>query len=623
MCGIFGLVASSDESVDDYLTFKPSERRRPALDHRGPDDWGRAIFLCDGAEVYLEHSRLSIIGLGPQGRQPFPEYGNASVVLSYNGEIYNYRKLRRILKGRHGQSFTTDTDTEVVYKGYKVWGLQGLLSRLVGIYAFCLADRRKGCLFLVRDPLGVKPLYYTQAPFSFASEAKAIFEHTRRNPHVNYQVIGEYIANFWVYEPDTLFRGVRKLEAGHYLRLDCESGNVQKTQYWDILEDGDSAPAQDSELEADLHEVISDQLVSDVDVGMYLSGGIDSTIVAHYASQHQELLALNLETAAGETGEGANVSRLEEASRLKVERFTPHADMLDVYRQMTYHMDEPIADPAIIPAYLLAEEASERGVRVMLSGMGGDEIFAGYRRMNVLKHRQLLKAAHPLIRAAAQVYPGRNSRVRRNLTRVANFAAKPAPDNYFSLAYYYSREEVTALVGGSQWWVRFSSKIRDLLADKNFVDDLQVFQYLDIRGYLSSHNLLYMDKASMAASVEARVPLLDHRLAKKYFNLSTRRKLQDGLKGTLKNHLVSIRGEEYLPGRKEGFSFPIDQLVQTSKFSDQMRRMRHSPRLTSLLGPKEVRRVVDREYERGTPLPMKLWCIYTLWLWLEEFDVQL
>lgn len=615
MCGIFGLLGSFEHSAVGEI----SSLRTDITSHRGPDDYGSFIASECGSDIYLDHNRLSIIGLGSQGRQPFCTDNN-EIVLVYNGEIYNYQALKEILITEYDCEFETTTDTEVLLKAYETWGIDRTLDELVGMFAFGIVDRTERVAHVVRDHLGIKPVYYSDGDsFSFASEAKALLKKTDIEARLDESVLAEYLANFWVYEPDTLFKGINKLEAGHYLTYDLDSDRLEKTGYWDIVEDANEPDL--SELGDDIERVVEDQLVSDVPLGMYLSGGIDSSLVSYYASSDQHLSALNLRNdTERRDGERRNLDRLVDQLDIEVESFDPDGSMLDIYKSMVYHMDEPIADPAIIPANLLAKEARERDTKVMLSGMGGDEIFAGYRRMRVVANADWLEPLSPLASLVSRYFPSRGSRRQRNLGRVARFLDNPTPSNYYLLSYYFSHDEISELTDDAEWHDRYRQKINRMLDSKEFVDEAQRYQYLDIRGYLASHNLLYMDKASMADSVEVRVPLLDHRFAGKYFNLNTKEKLAEGLKSPLKNHLRELMGEELVGHNKQGFSFPIDEYLEKDLKSD-LREMIDDDRFGEVIDTQVAEQLINDHFAGRADNAMKIWALYTLWLWLDTFDV--
>jgi asparagine synthase (glutamine-hydrolysing) len=616
MCGVFGIIGPLG---DTCVGEADAGDTQDILAHRGPDDYGSFTTSCSGTNIYVDHTRLSIIGLGEQGHQPFLSE-DESKVMSYNGEIYNYKEMKNDLSNNYDCKFKTDTDTEVLLKCYEVMGIEDTLDRLVGIFAFSIVDLEKESVYLARDHMGVKPMYYiNEESLIFSSEIKSILNKGGITPQLNHDVLGEYFANFWVYEPDTLFEGVYKLECGHYITYDIKKKELEKRQYWDIINEKETKVYES--IGDDIKKVVEDQLVSDVPVGMYLSGGIDSSVIAYHASRQEGLRALNLRNNEERSGgEYRNLKRLEDKINISIGSFAPETSMVEVYKEMVYHMDEPVADPAIIPANLLANEAQKRGIKVMLSGMGGDELFAGYRRMKILSKVDWLKYFYPFFLILYYIFPVRKSKMRRNLKRVANFLSNPTPSNYFSLSYYFSKEDINRLVGRNNWFQRYTSKIQGLLKDKDLSSIAQKCQYLDIRGYLSSHNLIYMDKASMADSVEVRVPLLDHRFAKKYFNLPLDAKVKNGLKTPLRQHVKEILGSSFVGHKKQGFSFPITEHVE-GELRSEMECMLNDGKLSKVINTEYAFQVLKRHYNGDENNEMKIWAMYTLGLWIDEFDV--
>lgn len=610
MCGIVGAVK---------YPIKPSVES--CLSHRGPDSSDDFATEIDGSAIYLGHTRLSIIGLGEQGRQPMHDDG---IHVTYNGEVFNYRELRKELQS-DGHSFDTDTDTEVLLKGYREWGLEQLLGQIHGMFGFALLDEHEWNMYVCRDQLGVKPLYYidNEDGFVFASEIKAILSGTDVEAVLRRDRVGEYLANHWVYEPDTLFEGIYKLSAGTYLTVDCATGACERSRYWDPIHDAKPPGAYRNDLAELLESTIDEQMRSDVSVGMYLSGGIDSSLIAHYATRiDPEITALHLRDDERHSGaEYANLQRLDDEYPFDLHSFTPERSMVELFEEMIYYLDEPIADPAVIPAYLLAREASDMDIRVMLSGMGGDEIFAGYRRMRILRWQRYLRWLWPAAAVAAKLHPDRDGDVRRNLGRAARFLRSPTPDNYHSLAYYFSREEIGNLLNRLDWHESYEDRIASLLGDREFDSLAEQFQFLDLRGFLASHNFMYADKASMAAGVEVRVPLASHRIAEEYFRQPLAEKTANGLKTPLRSVARDLFGDEFVEYRKEGFGFPIDKILESDEMRDELASLTTDDRIQQLFDTDYVDEIIDNHYRGAEQNGMKIWNLYTLWLWLREFDV--
>ncbi len=546
------------------------------------------------------------------------------IVLSYNGEIYNYEQLRADLK-ETGYEFTSDTDTEVILNGYYEWGLDTLLERVRGIFAFVIADHQTEDLHVVRDCFGVKPVYYFDGEFfACASEIKAILQRTSVDAVLNKSVLGEYLANLWVHEPDTLFKDIYKLESGHYLTHDLTTGDTETTEYWNIL---DATPdIATTDLDELIEQAMERNMVSDVPVGVYLSGGIDSSIITYHAAQSADdsLLALNLRNETDkEFDEFANLQRLGDRLNIDIESFDPTESMLDIYEEMIYYLDEPIADPAIIPAYLLAREANERGIKVMLSGMGADELWAGYTRYKIIQHQSLGRLGAPLFNGAYKAWPSRQSDFRQKLRRVGTYLSNPGPNSYFSLMYYFDSETVSRLLKSDSWREDYEAKIEAMLPTGSQLDRVQQFQYLDLKGFLGSHNLIYADKASMANGVEVRVPYLDRDLAEFAFHLPTDEKTRDGLKTPLKEHLRSILDGEFVKHDKQGFAFPIEDYLSSSRMHDQLETMVLDDRMSACFDIDVIKEQLEAHFAGEENYSMRIWVLYTFWLWLEEFNVSI
>lgn len=612
MCGIFGYIGKKRD-------IKPSKIKK-SLNHRGPDDFGYFEKTFDGKQIFLSHNRLSIIGLGKQGRQPFVSK-DKSIILSFNGEIYNYQKLKKELRKNFGVHFDTQTDTEVLLKGYENWVLQELLEKINGIFAFAIIDLNQKRVFLVRDHLGVKPIYFyrDRDSFYFSSEIKAILSFSDVPRKLNKEVLGEYLANLWIYEPETLFEEIYKLQAGHYLSYDLEKNEYNLHCYWDILEEDGIG----GELDRVLESVIQEQMVSDVPIGIYLSGGIDSSIVTFHATKKERLFALNLRNQTEDRyNEFANVKKIEATLPVELKSFVPSSSMLDIYKKCIYFMDEPVADPAIIPAYLLAQEANKNGIKVMLSGMGGDEIFGGYTRIKVINKLNLFKKLNLLLSGLNFFFPKNRLKTKNEIERLSNFLGNPDLENYFSLTYYFSKNEIFSILKDNSWFEKYRNKINNLTKNRDFVDEAQKYQYLDLKGFLSSHNLIYMDKASMASSVEVRVPLLDYKLAGRFFNLPTKYKLNSGLKSLLKKHLSKHLDKSFVKHKKQGFSFPIDRWLD-NELRNELEEMVDSSYFKELFDCKVIKNILRGQFEKKKENSMKIWTFYTLWLWLKEFEVQI
>jgi asparagine synthase (glutamine-hydrolysing) len=590
MCGIFGYIGTNILKIEKNI-----------LPHRGPDDWGVINCKHDNKRITFFQSRLSIIGLGLQGHQPFQKY--TGKILIFNGEIYNYLDIKEKLINECNIVFNTNTDTEVIYEAIINWGINRALKIINGMFAFAFYDINSEDIVIARDHLGIKPVYYslTDDNFIFSSEVKSFFELELRNAELNKDYLGEYFANGWIYEPNTLFKNIYKVQAGHLLKISIPKGTVTSVKYWDISDSSENT------VQPNISKIVNNQTISDVPIGNYFSGGIDSSIIT-YLLKEKDLLNLNMSM---ENAESSRVNIMQEVYNLDIKKIEYQNENLVIYRKLIFHLDEPIADPAIIPAFQLAKESREMGRYVMMSGMGGDEIDAGYSRHSILGNTFLLFLVRLTPKSFIKsIFHGKK---RRDIFRLKEFAHDISPENYFSLTSYFSKTEISSLIKKSDWHRSYSNKITSICSK---VSDRKKYYYLDIKGFLASHNLIYMDKTSMAASVEVRVPLLDKNLAQFFFKDIDNDKNTGKIR--LKTYLKSLIGVNYREIKKAGFSYEINSwLLNDINWQDIIlfyseKDLIDIQQLKSYL--KEMKSSVDS-------VNMKLWTIYTLYLWIITFNV--
>ncbi|HUR21340.1 MAG TPA: asparagine synthase (glutamine-hydrolyzing) [Vicinamibacterales bacterium] len=543
MCGIVGHQGTFPESLIEQMT--------AAVAHRGPDGDGIARLNRPGAcPASLGHRRLAIIDLSDAGRQPMiadPDGArggsNGGLTLVYNGEIYNYRELRTELEAA-GHRFRTRTDSEVLLHLYEQCGLQ-MVSRLNGIFTIAIHDARpaerpegveQGSLFVARDHLGVKPLYYAELPegFLFGSEIKALLCHRGLSRAIDPAALHHMLAYLWTPAPATMLSAVRKLEPGCGLIV-TDGKIVRHWRYYDPPYDGTRAPdsfEQSAEMLATrLQEAVRRQLVSDVPVGAFLSGGLDSSAIVAMARRVQPETPLTCFTisSSGGFGNDGTPDDLPYARRaahhLGVELVEVPITPAIIKRlpEMVALLDEPQADPAPINAWLISERARAMGIPVLLSGAGGDDLFSGYRRHRALQFEQR--------------WTWLPSAVRRRMQDIANAAASGAGLGQSTPAvrrlakmFAYAAEERDRRLVSYFWWS--TERVRRGLYSRAFADavegvdtagplleslsripreqdPLQRMLFLEARHFLADHNLNYTDRSGMAVAVEVRVPLLD------------------------------------------------------------------------------------------------------------------
>src|SRR6056297_1098302 len=565
MCGIAGIF---DFSAERDIPRDVLHAMNQAQFHRGPDEGD--LFLEPG--IGLGHRRLSIIDLA-SGQQPmFSADGNLCVV--YNGEIYNFRELANELR-ELGHVFKTHCDTEVILYAWQEWG-EACVERFRGMFAFALYDRRARSLFLARDRFGIKPLFYSVLPSGqllFGSELKVLKAHPELPRQLEPQAVEDYFALGYVPDPKTIYQGVHKLRPGHMLTFTRGAPVPEQRQYWDIpfspIAMASEADLQD-ELVARLREAVQVRLVSEVPLGAFLSGGVDSSAVVAMMAQAQS-------EPVNTCAIGFDVPQFNETdfARQVAQRYhTNHfervvaSDDFDLLDTLAGFYDEPYADSSAIPTYRVCQLARER-VTVALSGDGGDENFAGYRRYRWHMNEERLRGALPLglrrpvFGALGRLYPKLDwaPRMFRAKTTFESLARNSVE------AYLHS----VSLSSDAQRKLMFSDALKRELqgyravetfnyhAQRSPTDDpLSLIQYLDMKTYLVGDILTKVDRASMAHSLEVRVPLLDHKLVEWVSGLPT----ADKLRGQEGKYILKKAMEPHLPHdvlyrAKMGFGVPL------------------------------------------------------------------
>lgn len=547
MCGIAGILYNDPSRACDEDRLRDM---RDIMTHRGPDDAGT---FRDGP-LGLAHRRLSIIDLG-SGHQPMMSSDDRLCVV-FNGEIYNYRELRRELEAC-GHTFRTQSDTEVLLYGYREWG-ERCPERLNGIFAFAIWDKSKRRLFLARDHMGIKPLYYsrTRDAFLFASEMKALFRSGQLSPAVALDVVPEYLAFGYVAGERTLFRDVMCLLPGHSMTL--EGGELRTQQYWSPLQSATIVDRRDDEALEQLAALIEDavrlQMVSDVPLGTFCSGGIDSSLVTAICARHSNS-AVNTysvgfhETEWDETVYARMVSKRYETDHHELR--VNNREFADLLPKMVWHNDEPLNFANSVHIFALSRLSRER-VKVVLTGEGADELFGGYPRYMIptmtARFQRLPSALRALFRTVARISPERRMR------KLAAALDCPLDD---ALLFNSGRHAPAAARRIWDLW-REGNYRSDLYAklDKD-TSALQRVSLVDQHTYLVS--ILYrQDKMSMAASIESRVPLLDYRVVE-FANALPDRLKQSRLQTKViwKRLAERCLPHEVVHRRKSGFGVPL------------------------------------------------------------------
>jgi asparagine synthase (glutamine-hydrolysing) len=642
MCGISGLVNCGGREVLARMTHVQA--------HRGPDDsgvWEQRF--PDGTYVGLGSRRLAILDLSASGHMPMAN-ADRSVWITYNGEVYNFAELRRELQGK-GYHFVSDTDTEVVLHLYEEEG-PDCVTRLNGIFAFAICDTRSGTpvLFAARDHFGVKPFYYWYRgrQMAFASEVKALLEVPGISAELDPQALHQYLTFLWVPDPKTMFRGVFKLPAGHYAIL--KAGELSITKYWDLtFPPKDHAYPQSEEALADevrerFRRSVEAQMVSDVPIGAFLSAGLDSSsivaLMTRATSQPVRTYTITFprKYRIGETAldDPAVAARLAKHLGCENEQIVVEPDVASLLPQLTWHMDEPTADPAIIPAYLVCRAARKQAT-VLLSGVGGDELFAGYRKHVAHRwaeqYRRLPAFMRRMFEPAVQGMPSLRGTALKGGARLAKKMARSASlnpsDRFVMNCTYLDQAQKAALysddfahvVSGAEPAQRHHAAFEEV----SHADFLNQMLYLDTKIFMTSLNLTYNDKMSMASSVEVRVPFLDRELAEFVaWNVPPGLKLKGWLRPTTKyifrKAMQDVLPSEVLRQPKAGFAAPVDywlahdlrEMVDDLLSTSQIRER-------GLFRPEKIHALVEEQRRGSQDWSMQIWQFLTLELWSRMF----
>lgn len=630
MCGIVGFVSKADAQTT--LAHDGFRAAIECLKHRGPDGLGE---YSDG-NLWFGHVRLSILDLSESGRQPMATT-NGRFVISYNGEVYNFRDLASELSLNDLRS---SSDTEVVLRAWERLGVDGL-RKLNGMFAFAVYDRQAQKLWLVRDRLGIKPLYYRldSRGLAFASEIKGILALTDEAPSCDISSLHEWLYYGNSLGDRTLYQGIKQLLPGRYLELDLRSFEYGVREYWSLERQARRTDAVHftrrdviAETRQLLEEAVKRQLVSDVPVGLFLSGGVDSSAIAAFASRHY---GGRLATYSAGFDFAKNGGELPKARAVAALYGTDHheihvagGDVASLVEKMVHHHDMPFSDAANIPLYLMASQISSH-TKVVLQGDGGDELFGGYRRYSTLSHYRWL---HPL----AQVFQHLHGiapksalfyRVQRYLHAFAahdlatTMALLLTSDDPYSSPSSIFAPGIASLVRKSDPFARFHEQ----QAHFEGQDIGNQMSLVDLTIQLPDIYLEKVDRSTMAASLEVRVPFLDHDLVDYVATLPSRLKIPHGKKKwLLKSALRGTVPDEILYGPKTGFNVPFGDWLQTSlksMFFDHLSKfMRDQP---DFLNGDYIRQLFARTSSGRQDHSFMLWKILNLMIWVNHANIRI
>lgn len=619
MCGIFGYRGKSF-SLDNALMYE-------LLSHRGPDAKG----IFKHRDLTFIHTRLSIIDINDRSNQPFYSK-DGNLVLIFNGEIYNYRDIKKILVTK-GYNFLTESDTEVVLHSYQEWGHR-CLEKFNGMFAFAIYNKSNGKIFMARDRLGIKPLYYFhhKKDFVFSSEIKPIVSTIGFVPKLSKMNICYAINNSWIPEPYTAFNDIFLLEPGHFAVFMDNKLTIQK--YWSI--ELENTQIGEETASDEFYNLMSDsierRLISDVPVGVFFSGGIDSAIITKKMQEKigENMTAYTVSFDAEDSGlefsgqDGYYAKKFCEENGIKQKIFNVKPDILENLEKTISSIEDPIADPAAINVHLMTKEAKKTST-VILSGIGADEVHSGYFRHRAIELKnkfpknpfEKIKNIHnPLLKSLIKINRGVFSRYGNSHKYLESLSQGSNLDTFVDSYSMYSKNDRKKIF---KPYNQFNNYLK-LSHAKHIINHkdkgLNKYLYLDSKYFLSSLNLRYTDKASMANSVEVRVPFIDHNILDYLFRLpynykSQKRLLKKSFKRDLPNYILNRR--------KGSFKLPLRSWMENCLDNELERYFSRSNPNLEFLNHYEFKKIYDN-FQNGKSIdPLKIWNYYYVCKWNESF----
>lgn len=596
MCAIFGIIGEYDPVL--------ARRSVSLLSHRGPDYCG----IVEKQGLFIAHNRLSIVDLRDSAAQPMIR---DEVILSFNGEIYNFQALKKTLD----ISFQTQSDTEVVLAAYQKWG-PAFVDHLEGMFAIAIYD--KGRLYLFRDRLGKKPLYYMHGSkgLVFASEIKGILPHLK-NKEMNGDALHSYLSFLAPTPPYTFYKGIEKLEAGHFALY--EKGRLEIKAYYDLLPSSIEIYTEEEALktiETSLMESIEKRLMGDVEVASLLSGGVDSSLIAAMASRMESKLktfSLGYEgykqyderKYAAQVAEHIGVQNID--VELSKDAFFEHLDAV------IYALDEPINDPAAIPLYMLFKRIKEEGIKVVLSGEGADELFLGYRQY--FEYLDIEKAAGLQHKNWLKKYFRSNFSMNREwewYKRVfdSEVLFRTSGEKFTDM----QKNRLMRQNVRDGFSMKYLQKYRDRYEAYGNKDESQWYSYVDLKQFQAEHFLAKLDRVSMAHGIEGRTPFLDHKLVEKVFSIDPALRYRAGInKDLLKKVAGPYLPENIIHRKKKGFSSPyLEWLVEAG----ELERIMDVNEKTGMFHKDELEMYIQKG-KQGR-YKQHLWGLYLFSRWYEK-----
>lgn len=603
MCGIVGFI---DKSKNKKKTI---EKMADLIEHRGPDSSG--YYTND--DVALGFRRLSIIDLS-EGSQPIYNEKKDKLIM-FNGEIYNYKDLRKDLEKKY--KFKTSTDTEVILHGYEEYGKE-ILNKLRGMFAFIIYDIKENKLFGARDFFGIKPLYYykTKDEFIFGSEIKSFLAHPNFKKELNRDMLQNYLTFQYSVGTDTFFKNVYKLKPGHYFTYENNKLKIEK--YYEINFTPDENKTLE-ELEEGIREVIDDSVkahkISDVEVGSFLSSGVDSSLIATLSKVDKTFTVGYQEKEYSEIDYAKDLSKKINVEN--IDKKITKEEYFSNFPKIQYFMDEPLADPAAISLYFVAELASKH-VKVSLSGEGADEIFGGY---NIYHEPYSVpwyyKIPYPIRRfLGILVYPFRHHRGFNFIYR----RSRKLEDRYVGNAFMFEPQETKKILSYEMTNTSYKDITKPFYEKTKDYDDVTTMQYIDFNTWLVGDILLKADKMSMANSLEVRVPYLDKVLFDYAKSIPTKYKIHDGqTKYAFRKVANKVLEDKFAKKKKLGFPVPIREWIKDEKYYNMIKETFENS--SEFFNTDKIIKLLDDHKNGKKDNSRKIWTIYSFLVWYNEYFI--
>ena len=567
MCGIFGFTDFKKPNLDR------ARQSLHTLHHRGPDQWND--YFDD--KIYIGHQRLSILDLSEQGKQPMISK-DENVIITVNGEIYNFKDLKKELEGKY--KFTSTSDSEVILYGYIEWGIDILLEKIDGMYAICIYDKQIEELFLIRDRVGIKPLFYGQISnqISWASELKAIQKLYEEEEVLTYDytALYDFLTYRFIPTPKSLYNNIYKLEPGHYLKVCTKKNTFKKIKYWEleintISDDLETAKEKLYDL---VDKSVDEQMVADVPVGFFLSGGMDSsTIVALASKTHNDVNTFSIGFSDKEHDETYYADLVADLYFTKHNKKILDEDSIKaVFHKIKQWYDEPFGDTSCFPSYLVSEFAKQNST-VVLTGDGGDELFGGYSwYQKFIKTQNTPLKKLKFLKMVASALSSKNTFWGTIFEKLNIILTEDEVEQYALIRGALSKSQ--KMKYKNSWGIR-DDYDEFWYYRKFYKKDLDVYtrlQFVDFNTYLPDDILTKVDRVSMAVSLECRVPFLKKDIIEYCFSLSSKVRINNNqLKGVMKEAFKRILPDEILNRGKRGFSIPSGNFkeLRANKISKQ------------------------------------------------------